>query len=232
MSEPLLLLPESRASKGSDPQWMLTFADLMSLLLTFFVMLYAMHEMPNGNFDKLRASFASRWYSTLDESSFKIKKKKGVNAVTRTEALSTNYLYFVMDKKFAPYVKNNQIGIHKYEDRLVLTLKRDDMFEPGTAKITPEVSILLSSIGATISTLENQIEVYGYASSSNNWTLAMHRALAASRQLSDAGYTLPINAVGIGNARYDRVSAALPKELRKPSADRVDIIVHSRAIEE
>ena len=47
---------QNRNLDGHTP-WMIVFADLLSLLLAFFVLLFSMAEIPKGNIDRFLESF-------------------------------------------------------------------------------------------------------------------------------------------------------------------------------
>ncbi|MFN0196532.1 MAG: flagellar motor protein MotB, partial [Planctomycetaceae bacterium] len=50
--------PEDDAPAGA-PEWVVTYGDMMSLLLTFYIMLVSMSEMKDNSNGKLRAMMDS-----------------------------------------------------------------------------------------------------------------------------------------------------------------------------
>src|SRR5690606_42055405 len=49
---------KSSDSGGGSPGWMTTFSDLMSLLLTFFILLFSMSSVVESKFDQASASMS------------------------------------------------------------------------------------------------------------------------------------------------------------------------------
>jgi chemotaxis protein MotB len=197
--------------------WMLTFADLLSLLLTFFVMLNSAMSVDSNGYDQMRDSLSQRLNPSFENSHFTVKKSKGAETKATRPAIDVGYLDFVLKKKFAA-LKNSQIKLQKLDDRLRISLPQSALFKPGGYSLSPEGSELMNQIVTGLGSLSNRVDVIGYAdgvsSGAITWELSILRAGVAAQQLRRGGYEGPIDALGSGNAA---------------AGDRLDIIIRPDA---
>ena len=50
-------LRRNNENEGGAPKWMVTYSDMMSLLLTFFILLFSMSTISSDKFDNIMSSF-------------------------------------------------------------------------------------------------------------------------------------------------------------------------------
>lgn len=190
-----------------DPQgWMFTFSDLVTLLLTFFVMLLAMQKPAVVKFKEAFGMFSGGGGSGImtDINSqgvqeFKQMMEQLVNASDIQKAQAE--LAKMMDLPEA-----DQLGISgalqpglqvRRETRgTVITLANDLLFGPGGASLSPKAMESISQVAKVLSHSKVPIAVEGHTDSSkpgkgssfkDNWTLSLARAHSVLLALIDPG---------------------------------------------
>jgi flagellar motor protein MotB len=131
----------SDSNSMPTPAWMLTFADLLSLMLTFFVLIFAFAS-PNLNgkqFDKDGINFASVNQTSANHN-IKLEQK--------TDGLATNYVYKVIMQKVAKDAELANLKFGAAEGALVIYLTKDEAI-----KLAPKLADILK-------VLNNDIEVF------------------------------------------------------------------------
>lgn len=178
-----------------DPNaWMVTFADLIMLLLTFFVMLLTMKAMDKREtaemFDKFIESEGAQdlggYYedlSTPDSASIGTRK--------RTLHLTSNaMLKKALKKDYENFRK--YFDVKEDERGLVIILDTEYLFESGLATLRPGAPAILDMVGQVIKKCSNDVLVIGHTDNTpiqsekyrSNWELSSHRALAVHTYLT------------------------------------------------
>lgn len=233
------IIRQSEEESGSHvPLWLVTFTDVMALMLTFFVLLYSMSspqeeqwkEMSKGLTQKLNAFNAAEYKSgTQDVIS--------LDKINTKRALDVGYIGIL----FKRLLKRNEIeDIMLIENggRLVLSLPSDLLFKSGGVKINDGGRQALFQLGGVLSHVQNRIEVVGHsdprpientetATYKTNWQLSLARAAEVAQVLKDVGYERDIIVRGLSSARYDELPEKLSQEKRYALSRRVDIIIMS-----
>ena len=177
--------------------WMVTFADLIMLLLTFFVMLLSMSSMDTNKLKEmilhLRDSAGVLAFSgsrgVSDLASF-IKKYKD----TETSFMIDQFLLrellmpsIELDKLLSEQIKDlsQLIDITDDERGIVLSFQENILFDPGEARIKKEAFPVLDSIADAINSCPYDILIMGHTDNipthsklyESNWELSSYRGL-------------------------------------------------------
>ena len=220
--------------KESVPLWLITFTDIMALMLTFFVLLYAM-SVPQENkwqeiTDSLSSKFDEKYSKRFHAGSQDVIE---IDRIDTKRALDLTYLRSLMNN----LLKSKQIKdviIFQNGNRLVVSLPSELLFESGKVEINLEGKKALFSLGGALTRVKNRIEVVGHtdptpmsskAQFSSNWELSMARAASVAAMLKEVGYEREIIVRGLSSARYDEMSSDIPEQQRYNMARRVDIIL-------
>lgn len=243
-----LKMPETLLSAGhgvighSMPQnassmWLITFTDMMALMLTFFVLLYAMSapeqeqwsEMTSALQGELREYEPPKWYSG-DQDSIDIRK------IDFTDGLNLDYLASLLTAVIADDEKLSNIKILQPEDHIIIALPQDLVFAKGQVEINEDGQRALYLLGGVLSKIRNRIEVVGHTDPdpiefqagrfASNWELSIARASAVTGALANAGYDKPMRIRGMSSARYDELPKNLEEDERLALARRVDIAIY------
>ena len=193
--------------QGFDPQgWMFTFSDLVTLLLTFFVMLLSMRA---PEVQKLKAAFG-------------LFERGGQGALEMTDRSRIPDLLSKLDQVSQPRVDELEsddqdaarqlelpggeaqsipsslqpgINLRRDERGVVITLSNDVLFPPGKANLTPEAAKSIAQAAEALRFGAQPISVEGHTDNErmptdsafkDNYDLSLARALAVARQLTQA----------------------------------------------
>lgn len=230
--------PPPPVSKSNPQAWMLTFADLVSLMLTFFVLLFSMSSVKMDEWTTL-ADTLSRQLAPQFDVDGPVTATARFNISSRFEdrATSLDYLMWVLDQGMQsdPVLRDSEL--FRLANRVVVSLPGDLVFAPGGAELSEEGQLAVEELGLMLARIRNQIGVEGHADPrpytgtrfTSNWELSMARAAAVGNALRRIGYADPIDVFGVASTRYDDL-ADLPPVQRFQAARRVDVVImeHTR----
>ena len=184
------------------------------------------------------------WTSVKEALSTSLNPKRtnaGVNVgpqfslekIVVSRAANIDCLHALIVEKFVDEPVLGRSIVQRLEDRLVISLPADGLFEPGQAVLTAAALNATFVLGDSLRYFSNRIEVYGHADPRpvrapdmpSNWELSIARASAFAKGLRDYGYSRPVRAFGYGDARFDDIVPALGLEERYRLARRVDVVI-------
>ncbi len=230
---------------GAEPEqdsgqaWMVTFTDLVALMLTFFVLLFSMSRIDEVQWQNLKDSISLG----LDRvSEFKVpfpEEELDIKRVTALPGDDLGYLASVLDQHMEEISSLSDVLIENRGDQLRLVLQTNRHFEPAGGNLTVAGEDALFAIGGIVASLSNRIEVAGHAlpletasrERIRTWEAALVRAQAVAGRLISAGYRggIPVRALGArsGTGAAQDTSA---QNYASP-AGRVDIIIRAHSVE-
>lgn len=212
---------DSSEEQGGCPGWMMTFGDIMSLLLTFFVLLISF-----SSFDKPRLSQAiGSLKSSLgvlpveEEKLFGEKagpRLKEDTATVEEKGASEGELKLKKSaQKIKDYFKGtgmyDSIKIELLKEGIAIRILNPLLFSLGKAGLRPESFPVLERIIDLIKDLPNDIDVEGHTDNlpintlefPSNWELSAARSVSVINYFMDKG-GIPgarLGAVGYGDSR-------------------------------
>jgi len=220
----------------SPPLWLITFTDIMALMLTFFVLLYSMSIPEVEKWEELTSSINqgfSKFYSPQQFAG--AQDAISIEKIDRSEALNLNYLRDLIESKIQDDELLKNVTIITARDKLIISLPEDLLFEGGQDEVKTQGKRALFSLGGLLARIRNRIEIVGHsdprpitnsdAKFSSNWELSLARAANVSNILLQVGYRRDVIIRGSSSARYDELPATLPEEKRLDLSRRVDIVV-------
>lgn len=221
--------------RNAPPLWLVTFTDVMALMLTFFVLLYSMAVPEEELWTTMTSALNSelgKFYS--DDWEQGAQDTINIDKIESSKALDLDYLETIVQELISKEENLDDIVIIPQKDHLVISLPDNILFNTGEAEVIEEGKDAIFSLGGTLSRIKNRIEVIGHAdprpiSGENapypsNWELSLARALNVAGILETVGYRRPITVRGLSSARYDELPD-INEEARLSYARRVDIVV-------
>jgi len=212
--------------------WLLTFSDLISLMLTFFVLLFSMSNVKVDHWENVIESLSKTLHPTPIKSIPAINASFNIGTLFRKKAINLDYLASVLRDSLAPLQLLKGTKVVRLEDRLIITLPGDLLFEPGRGVMTKQAVEAMFILGGVFRNMDNEISVDGHTDPEppvgqgygSNWTLSTARAAAVANSLRRAGYRQKIVAYGYADSRYQNIPA-LAEEKRRALGRRVEIVV-------
>jgi chemotaxis protein MotB len=191
-------------SKGDPNAWMVTFADLTMLLLTFFVMLLTMKSMETGKVRKLflHSEGPLDYISPKDHTGNTPEVEKYLKSISITSRGVLDEAIEVLEgiepppKKDRPAIRLHQIvsDISENERGVTITLEADELFASGQAEIRGDRLYVLDSIGRLLRHATNDILIMGHTDNipvkgelyTSNLELSVYRALNVLNYLTNS----------------------------------------------
>jgi chemotaxis protein MotB len=224
---------------GGNKAWLITFTDTVSLLLTFFVLLFSMSSISSDRFKEITDSLSQSLHPIKVEKTVVPTVAFNIGTIFRRQAVNLDYLASVLGEMAARDPLLSGIQLIRQEDRLVAALPGDLLFEQGRALMTDGARDALFRLGGLLRNIGNTIGTAGHSDPgppagqefTSNWELSLARAAAVANALRRAGYPHDIVAFGFADNRYGEL-AGLPENERQVLARRVDVIILNTARED
>jgi chemotaxis protein MotB len=236
---------KKKEKAGLDPNaWMITFSDLLTLMLTFFVLILSMSSMDDM---KLKEAFGALQGAVgvmelgkgADVSPDTLVNFKGIQAATRGDLMR-----LFEELKRAMNVKNNeifrkfikirdaQIEVKSDVRGAVLALPDMVLFPPGQATLHEKGKELLGDIGLILRRSTNLVSVGGHTDDRppasdrypTGWDLSMARALSVLHYLVEEYHLLPQRFIATGYGS-NRSLAANDTSAGRAKNRRVEIVL-------
>ena len=216
-----------------DPVWLITFADLVGLMLAFFVMMFAMSGIDGAKWRGVANALSRSLDPVIAVEDEGPRAERNVEEVAIEPGSDLDYLAALLARELAAEPALAAAVLRPVDDRIVISLPADLLFEPISARLGGQAGPALFALGGLLRNLDNRIEVAGHADRRaidspdypSNWELSLARALAVADALRESGYGRPIVARGYGDSRFDEISPRLAAARREALARRVDIVI-------
>jgi len=225
----------SEPPKAASTAWMVTFADMISLLLTFFVMLFSMSTVASEKWEDVVRALEQNLNPGRKTLHVEPTSTHDIRSVFNKQATDLIYLAAVLREQMVKDPTLSRSQVTEYEKYLLISLPGDILFDRGTASVTPSARHALFTLGGLLQNLRNQIDVIGHTDPlpaqggrfTSNWELSLARAVTVAEELRHFGYRKKIIAYGQGDARFENLSMAIPESQRFEVARRVDIVIRN-----
>lgn len=234
----------SRRRLGDTPKpnyiWLVTFTDIMGLMLTFFVMMFAMTEPNPEEWSEVVSALHSD-ISKVYGAEFNQGTEESIDLsrVNYKQALDVRYLEELIRSIIEEHEALKNITLITQPGSVVLSLPQDLLFEPGQATVKESGRKVLYTLGGALTRIQNHVEIDGHADPrpiegtqnnfANNWELSLARAANVAAILENVGYQQTISISGYGSGRYQDLGSIEDQVRRQDLARRVDIIIRNHA---
>ncbi len=219
MSEEQVQPEEQKEKKvkcpAGAPAWMVTYSDLVTLLLTFFVLLLSMASMDPVKFTKASSSIKDAFGIHASPShidfAIPILPSPPITQFSPIQQQTTKKVYEKIKSQIDSLRLSDDIGVLKRDDEaIVLRVKEAILFKPGQAKLSLKSYPTLRTIANIINPLPMDLRIEGHTddtqvskSSYGNWDLSVERSVSVLRFFNQSDL-LPLDrmaSVGYGKNR-------------------------------
>lgn len=203
-------------------EWLATYSDCVTLLLTFFVLLYSMSSVDAAKVEAISQAF-SVMSGKSGDTFLQYDMYEGSQPIIGGESSIENTLEGNYDGNQTMYkdVKefldenelNSTVNIAEDERGVILQVKDNILFESGQATLIADSQEILDKISDLISTLPNSIIIEGHTDNipisnskyESNWELSTERAVTVVRYFIEKNNQDPsrFSAAGYGEFRPD-----------------------------
>lgn len=226
---PALSVPQDEddgGGGGGAPEWMATFADLVTLLMCFFVLLFAMSTTQQETFKELVESLRSALgVQTVPETGTREGLvMHAVPSQEKTDAQQVDELGGMIQKEMDEVVSEikelilfNKLGglvnVSESEEGVVITLSDLLLFSAGESDVSEKGMEVLRKVAGVLAQLAYHVKVKGHTDNApistsrypSNWELSASRAGAVVRHLVANGVE-PSLITAEGYAQYHPVA--------------------------
>ncbi|MBM3266376.1 MAG: OmpA family protein [Candidatus Sericytochromatia bacterium] len=225
---------------SSSERWLLTYADLITLLLIYFIVLFAMSQIDTTKYKKM-ADAMSNAFNVIPSAggaadSVLPPGSKLVMPPIAPMHSEEEAAYRQVEKAVEDVAKQLKatasFDVHEEKRGLVISIADTALFGGGTADLNPNMQRALDQIANSVRNMPNRIHIEGHTDDlpiktgrfPSNWELSTARATNVLRYLQERKGLPPsrLAAAGYGE-HYPRVPNASPDSRAKNR--RVDIVI-------
>ncbi len=227
-------------------RWMVSYADFVTLLFAFFVVMFASSRQDHRKTQQAEASIRTAFRtmgvfpSTSRQtglSSVVVPAPHAVPSDGDLEAMALamedlRNLKHRMERVLAPQIADGLVTVNLGHAGLLISLSSAGFFQSGSAVPIASSLPALNEIGHAIATTPYDVRIEGHtdnvpihnAEYSDNWELSTARATVLTRLFIEEDHILPNRLAAAGYAQYHPVASNLTEAGRSRNR-RVDIIV-------
>ena len=217
-----------KAQEGGD-EWLMTFGDMMALLLTFFVLLIGISSPDPGKYDKAMKSISEALGGAPASQEELMVSEKVAEASFENLGSQVEEIIKEGNLQDVVEVKVNERGV-------VLNIVGGALFRSGSARLGKGIKPLLLDIAFTVEKLPYKIIVEGHTDDQktrggpypSNWELSAARAASVVRFMVEQGGVAPNRFSAIGYAHYRPLYAPTPENRVKNR--RVELIISREGV--
>jgi chemotaxis protein MotB len=226
-------------------RWLVSYADFITLLFAFFVVMYAISQVNESKYrvlsNSLGDAFGSKIVSTQKPSGsantmIEVPNAKPVARAVKSDQRLANQqkmreLSDALSKVVQPLLKSGQVRLYQSDEGIHIDIKDTALFAVAQASPSPESRQMLSGISGVLRTLDNPVRVEGYTDNvpirnpfyPSNWELSAARAGSVVRLFQENGIAAD-RLVAVGRAENRPVTSNATAEGRAQNR-RVSITV-------
>jgi chemotaxis protein MotB len=246
--------PRVPRSRVSHDRWLVSYADFITLLFAFFVVLYAFARADQKKQMQVSAAINSAFRSmgtfSSDKSSPSNSGASGANQaklpadrVVAEEVLNAaqvrndlERLRLQLTKSLSSQIASHTVALEMGRDGLVISLREAGFFNSGSAAPKPEALPTLRQISFELGAAPYDLRVEGHTDNvpihnsefDSNWELSSARATRIARLFIEMGAIQPDRISAAGYAEFHPVAGNDTAEGRAENR-RVDLVVMPRA---
>ncbi|MCB9996496.1 MAG: OmpA family protein [Rhodospirillales bacterium] len=216
--------------------WLISFTDVMALMLTFFVLLFSMTEPAKQDWSEITSAMQAefnKFYGSLHSRG--PQDSINIARVNFNQALNIRYLEALLESVIGENELLENVSMIPQAGHLIVSLPRELLFDAGSADVREEGKRALYALGGSLARIKNKIEVTGHAdprvitasdgSFESNWELSLVRAANVAALLESVGYEREITVRGHSSGRYEDLYGIADEQQRLDLSRRVDIII-------
>ncbi|MEK7708659.1 MAG: flagellar motor protein MotD [Pseudomonadota bacterium] len=220
---------ENDEHADNHERWLVSYADFITLLFAFFIVMYAVSSVNEGKYRVLSSSLVSAFKNdnssnlapaqATDFSPISIRQSNQTDSIKLIDNLS-----FQKTKKqekmksmaknilhaLEPLVKDGQVRVTQSSLGITVEINASVLFSPGQAKLADNSSLTLQAVAHVIKGHEHEIHVEGHTDNlpiqtenfPSNWELSSARASSVIRLFIENGVEAHrLTALGYGENR-------------------------------
>ncbi|MDI1308034.1 MAG: flagellar motor protein MotD [Methylotenera sp.] len=201
----------------SPDRWLVSYADFITLLFAFFVVMYSISSVNQGKYNELMSSMGMAFSGQgaavnlkTNRSNPNLNSKAQNQADSLIKPLPLTYLHNEkirkeresmtnmgadLANKLSPLIKEGKVRVMQNTRGIRIDINDSLLFTPGSAELAAAASTVINEIAPLLKDNERLIQVEGHTDNIaihndlfySNWELSAVRASSVVRMLSDTG---------------------------------------------
>lgn len=223
----------SKHAQASNAGWMLTFADLLSLMLTFFVLVFSMSTIHQDSWESVVETMKDQFdpnYSSITQKTY--ENDQPVARVS-AQGLNLNYLKALVERDIDRDSAMGQAVVSREADRVIVSIPANSLFENKSALFLSGAPAALTRFSGSLVQVKNKMIIASHTNDlpvssgkhPSNWELSITRAQLVAGVMVDAGYSLPLSVVGHGDSKFMVENQTRPTVLQLDAHERIDFVI-------
>jgi chemotaxis protein MotB len=231
--------PEEEEPAGA-PLWVVTFADLMSLLMCFFVMLLSMSQL---DVEKFKAMAEGMSKGLGAKPSVKLKDISIDDILSQADKIKAKMRQQTLNdadklkELLAPEIMDRKVELEIIDQLITVRILQSGSFSAGSADLKRAFLPVAKRIRSSLAEIRGSITVSGHTDNQpmsggrfrSNWELSGSRAFSVIHQLLKDGQLPPNRFVLTGHAETRPLSENDSSEGRARNR-RVEVVIDQRDI--
>lgn len=224
--------------KAGAPEWMATYGDMVTLLLVFFVLLFAMSNVDSQKYKAVAQSLSGA-LGVLESGTSVISLEPFVNnypsdspADSPTEYEELSEMQEELQKILEEGELNGQVKLEINERGLLIRFLDSVLFDSGSADLTPEAMEIINKVSNILRDTNRKVTVEGHTDNlpintfrfPSNWELSTTRAVNVVKYMISKNGLNPIRLSASGYADQHPISDNDSVEGRRDNR-RVDMVI-------
>ncbi len=216
------------AESDNHERWLISYADFITLLFAFFVVMYAISVVNEGKYKVFAASLDNAFTGKdtvvvvipgqVQTPSFAppvvTPAMRRRNEALRREREALKKLAQELSAALGPLVKEGKVRVTQTALGVSVEINASVLFDPGEARLAPESDQALRALGVVLKNDTHALQVEGHTDDTkisnelypSNWELSAVRASSVVRLFVDSGVA-PARLTAVGRASNLPVSS-------------------------
>lgn len=209
----------------SHERWLVSYADFITLLFAFFVVMYSISSVNTGKYNQLSSSIGYAFsginpydskHGLSSEDRIKGQQKSLIkplplthiyNEKVRREREAMTNTGVNLSNTLAPLISDGKVRVVQNNRGIRIDIHDSLLFSAGSAELADAANEVINQIAAELKDSPNMIQVEGHTDNTpihnatffSNWELSAIRATSVVRLLSNAGVAeTRLSAIGFG----------------------------------
>jgi len=223
-----------------DERWLITYADMVTLLLAVFIVLYALSDTNVRKFTAFAQSVSAAFTTDVFQGNQATTILDGADTAPTVGAFDSgagaaSSDYKSVNAALSDYMigkgLEGVVSVDQVPEGIAIRIKDALLFQPGRAALDASSKEVLQRIAATIGAYPNPVRIEGNTDDvaptgpffKDNWQLSTARALAVLDVLVEAGVN-PARLSAAGRAEFNPL-VANTSETNRTTNRRVDLLI-------
>lgn len=194
-----------RIEHDNHDRWLISYADFVTLLFAFFVVMYSISSVNEGKYktfsDSLSQAFSQQPASAVPNpqeqmlKSLVDKRDARLGEQQRKVQAQMKAVNDSLQQVMGPLIDQGLVGVHQTRRGVVVDISASTLFKEGEEKLQPGAKETLRQVALVLSRENQTIEVEGHtddvpiktAQFPSNWELSSARASSVVRMLISDG---------------------------------------------